>query len=101
VAASATAVAYQTSRLYLGDLVRSGMDGRRFASGIGVYPGGSCAISYLARSDRQTNTLWSQMWGEPVLGPLAESGIRLKALPLVATTWGDWRRTHPHTPRRR
>jgi hypothetical protein len=65
-----------------------------------VFTFGTSGLLYRSNKlmyDRQTNTLWSQMWGEPVLGPLAESGIRLKALPLVATTWGDWRRTHPYT----
>ena len=47
--------------------------------------------------DRRTQTLWHQFRGEPVVGPLAGSGIRLEALPVVLTTWGDWVATHPAT----
>jgi hypothetical protein len=47
--------------------------------------------------DRQTRTLWNQLTGEPVLGELAGSGIRLEVLPIVLTTWADWQAMHPHT----
>jgi Protein of unknown function (DUF3179) len=47
--------------------------------------------------DRQTDTLWNQLTGEPVNGPLAESGIALKRLPVVVTSWARWRETHPET----
>jgi hypothetical protein len=47
--------------------------------------------------DRETRTLWNQLTGEPVLGPLAGGRIRLRQLPLVTTTWGRWRRLHPDT----
>ena len=47
--------------------------------------------------DRKTGTLWRQFVGEPVVGPLAGSGIRLKMLPLALTTWGDWVAEHPDT----
>src|SRR5262249_49792247 len=47
--------------------------------------------------DRQTRTLWSNLTGEPVLGPLAASGFRLQILPLTVTTWGEWRSRHPAT----
>ena len=47
--------------------------------------------------DRKTQTLWHQFRGEPVVGPLAGSGIRLEVLPVVLTTWGDWLATHPGT----
>jgi hypothetical protein len=47
--------------------------------------------------DRQTDTLWNQLTGEPVNGPLAASGIVLKRLPLVVTSWARWRREHPET----
>lgn len=36
--------------------------------------------------DRGTNTLWRQLTGEPVVGELAGSGLRLEMLPLVLTT---------------
>ncbi|MEO8505596.1 MAG: DUF3179 domain-containing protein [Acidobacteriota bacterium] len=47
--------------------------------------------------DRATHTLWHNLTGEAVLGPLAERPERLRMLPLTATTWGDWRRRHPET----
>jgi hypothetical protein len=47
--------------------------------------------------DHQTNSLWSHLRGEPVVGPLARSGIRLRVLPVVVTTWREWRTAHPDT----
>jgi hypothetical protein len=47
--------------------------------------------------DRATQSLWYSIWGEPVIGPLAESGIRLNRRSVVTTTWGEWRRRHPDT----
>ena len=47
--------------------------------------------------DRGTQTLWRQLHGEPVVGPLADSGIRLEILPVVTTTWADWVTAHPDT----
>lgn len=47
--------------------------------------------------DHQTNSLWSGLTGEPVAGPLAGKGKRLPRLPLVVTTWGEWKRLHPAT----
>ena len=32
--------------------------------------------------DRSTLTLWNQFLGEPAVGPLADSGIRLEVLPV-------------------
>lgn len=47
--------------------------------------------------DHQSNTLWTHATGEPVMGRLAESGIRLAQLPMVRTTWSEWRTSHPDT----
>ena len=47
--------------------------------------------------DRGTYTLWSQLLGKPVVGPLVDSGIKLKLLPVVLTTWEEWLREHPDT----
>ncbi len=59
--------------------------------------------------DRRTLTLWSNLTGEAVLGPLAAgepqpgapaAGAQppaLEMLPLVLTTWGAWRTLHPQT----
>lgn len=43
--------------------------------------------------DRETESLWSQILGRAVSGPLA--GTRLAPVPLVHTTWGAWRTAHP------
>lgn len=47
--------------------------------------------------DRQTDTLWHQMWGTPAFGPLVGSGIQLERLPVVLTTWEAWYAEHPDT----
>lgn len=48
--------------------------------------------------DRQTRTLWNQFTGRPVQGPLAgASDLRLEKLPVVVSTWRDWREAHPTT----
>lgn len=47
--------------------------------------------------DAATLTLWSNLGGEPVLGPLAAAPAPLVMLPLTLTTWGEWRREHPET----
>ncbi len=47
--------------------------------------------------DRQTDSLWNQFTGKPVAGPLVNSGIELKALPVATTSWAEWRRKHPDT----
>jgi hypothetical protein len=61
---------------------------------------GSSGLLYRSNKlmyDRQTNSLWNQITGEPVAGRLAESGIRLSMLPLVVTTWAEWKKEHPDT----
>ena len=47
--------------------------------------------------DRQTRTLWNQITGRPVLGPLAATDVRLEMLPVVVTRWRDWQARHPGT----
>ena len=47
--------------------------------------------------DRATRSLWNQFIGEPVIGPLADSGIRQPFFPSVVTTWGEWWDEHPDT----
>ena len=47
--------------------------------------------------DRQTGTLWSNLTGEPVLGPVARDPEPLPVLPLTLTTWKDWRTRNPGT----
>ena len=47
--------------------------------------------------DRQTRTLWNQLTGEPALGALAATDVRLNLLPVVLTSWADWLAQHPDT----
>lgn len=47
--------------------------------------------------DTETRSLWNQITGEPVIGPLSGSGLRLRVLPVVTTTWMAWKSDHPDT----
>jgi hypothetical protein len=47
--------------------------------------------------DRQTDSLWHQLWGTPAFGPLVGSGITLQRLPVTLTTWQAWYDEHPDT----
>lgn len=65
-----------------------------------VYTFGSSG--FLMRSnklmyDRNTDSLWNQLTGEPVAGELVGSGIKLDLLPVTLTTWEDWLDDHPET----
>ena len=56
---------------------------------------GKLIMNGLVMYDRETGTLWSQVLGEAVKGPLA--GVKLRALPATQTTWAQWRSAHPET----
>ncbi|MEM1142909.1 MAG: DUF3179 domain-containing protein [Pseudomonadota bacterium] len=45
--------------------------------------------------DRETNSLWSQLTGSAIAGPMA--GTPLHQLPMVVTSWQAWRQEHPQT----
>ncbi len=49
--------------------------------------------------DHETQSLWNQFTGRPVVGALAEEGseLELRIRPSVVTTWGDWKARHPGT----
>ena len=47
--------------------------------------------------DRQTDTLWHQLWATPAFGPLVGSGLKLPRLPVTLTTWKAWFAEHPDT----
>ena len=47
--------------------------------------------------DKATQSLWNTIEGKPVLGPLHDSGVELDVLPVVTSTWGQWRQLHPDT----
>lgn len=47
--------------------------------------------------DRDTQSLWSTLRGQPVIGPLAAQDITLQRRSVVTTTWEEWSRRHPDT----
>ncbi len=47
--------------------------------------------------DRKTDTLWHSLTGEPVVGELAFSGMKLTSHPVTVTTWKQWEEQHPDT----
>jgi len=67
------------------------IDGEEYTFGVS----GKLIMNVLVMYDRQTGTLWSQLLGEAVDGPL--KGTKLEFLPAWQTTWEDWKTTHPDT----
>ncbi len=66
------------------------LDGkRRLFNVFGLFRG------VMAMIDPSTETVWSHLVGEGLLGP--DKGRTLTALPVVNTTWGEWKRLHPET----
>lgn len=69
-------------------------DGRTYTFGSSGFLYRSNKLMY----DRQTETLWSQLTGEPVLGALVAKKLKpLRVLPVTVTTWREWRARHPQT----
>lgn len=65
-----------------------------------TYTFGSSGFLYRSNKlmyDRQSRTLWNQLTGQPVLGPLVDERISLELLPIVLTSWADWLESHPET----
>src|SRR5204863_6353636 len=65
-----------------------------------TYTFGTSGLLYLSNKlmfDAETHSLWSSLDGTPVIGPLMGAGLHLSLLPVVTTTWGEWRRKHPDT----
>ena len=56
---------------------------------------GMLIMNNLVMYDRQTDTLWSQLIGEAVKGPL--NGTKLTLIPSQLTSWGGWKKEHPDT----
>ena len=73
-------------------------DGR--ASDGNTYTFGSSGFLFRSNKlmyDRPTRTLWNQLTGEPVLGELAATDVKLSLLPVVLTSWEAWQAQHPDT----
>jgi len=49
----------------------------------------------LVMQDVETNSLWSQILGEAMDGPL--EGTRLETFPSDMVTWAAWKKEHPNT----
>ncbi len=65
-----------------------------------IFTFGSSGLLYRSNKlmyDHQTNTLWSSLTGRPVFGQLVRENITLERLPVVTSTWGEWRKRHPDT----
>ncbi len=61
---------------------------------------GTSGLVYRANKlmfDHESYSLWSTLLGKPVIGKLAGSDLKLEALPIVTTRWGEWREKHPNT----
>lgn len=82
------------------DLSYTDVDGELVELGDTVLEFGSSGL--LMRSnklmyDRNTDTVWNAITGEPAFGPLAASGVVLDVLPVVVTDWASWLEQHPDT----
>ena len=45
--------------------------------------------------DHQTGSVWSQVWGQSIAGPL--KGTTLDLIPASILPWASWKATHPRT----
>lgn len=67
------------------------IDGETYTFGVS----GRLIRNTLVMFDRETDSLWGQIIGEAVDGPL--KGTKLEFVPSILTTWGDWKAKNPGT----
>jgi hypothetical protein len=67
------------------------MDGKEIV----FYVSGMLWKASLIMADQETGSLWSQLLGECMEGPLR--GRKLITIPSVITSWGTWKREYPQT----
>ncbi|MGQ9602037.1 MAG: DUF3179 domain-containing protein [Candidatus Bipolaricaulia bacterium] len=79
---SGTGVAYKRPLLVAGRPLFFGASGRLYNGNLLLY-------------DRQTGSLWQQLTGEPIAGPLVGLAGKLERLYTDIIPWGDWKRGHP------
>ncbi|HVT57300.1 MAG TPA: DUF3179 domain-containing protein [Thermoanaerobaculia bacterium] len=80
-------------------LCGSGVLYRTTVSGT-TYSFGTSGLLYESNKlmyDRQTESLWNQLTGEAVNGPLASRRLELERLPVVVTSWKSWLAENPGT----
>jgi Protein of unknown function (DUF3179) len=65
-----------------GQIYSFGVSGKLWANGLIMY-------------DHQTDSLWSQLAGQAITGPMR--GTKLTMLPATHTDWATWRRLYPQT----
>ncbi|MFQ5406391.1 MAG: DUF3179 domain-containing protein [Candidatus Micrarchaeia archaeon] len=65
-----------------GSVVEFGVSGKLYQSDLVMF-------------DRKTDTYYSQITGQAVVGPLVP--LKLKRIPLQTVAWGQWKETHPKT----
>lgn len=66
-------------------------DGERLLFGVSGLLYNSDMLLY----DRRTDSLWSQLMGQAIAGPLA--GEQLRLVSAQHTSWGDWKSRYPKT----
>ncbi len=74
-------------------LYKTSHEGRQYQLGTSGFLYRSNKLMY----DKKTQSLWSTLEGEPVIGPLVGKGIQLDYLSVVTTNWGEWKKRHPKT----
>jgi len=71
------------------------IDGRTLELGVSGRLLDSTTLMYDRRPDGGASSLWHQLTGQAIAGPLA--GRRLRPMPAEIATWGRWRTAHPDT----
>lgn len=66
-------------------------DGKELTFGVS----GKLIRNALVMYDRQTGSLWAQILGQAIQGPL--KGAHLEYVPSIHTTWLDWKTRYPET----
>jgi len=71
------------------------VNGERFEFGVSGRLWQSNLLMYNRTGNPDTESLWSQVLGESVLGPM--TGTRLDVIPSDTVLYGDWKEKHPNT----
>ncbi len=69
-------------------------------TGGGRYEMGTSGFLYRSNKlmyDKKTQSLWSTIEGQPVIGDLVGDSIKLEIISVETTTWANWKQRHPQT----